>query len=226
VPRRGHETLRFTSKGLHLGIQPALKKEKSREKGSTMWSLDYLMGNWRPEIGDPHYMGWFTVGSYFACALVISCAAWQSRGVDRRASAFWFGLTLLMIFLGINKQLDLQTLLTEMGRQIAKAQGWMENRRAVQACFILAFGSGVVMLYAYLMKRMKDELRRYSFAMTGLFFLLSFIMIRAASFHHFDRLIDWTIFGARMNWILELSGIFLIMLAGFEDIIRRMAVRD
>jgi len=29
-----------------------------------------------------------------------------------------------------------------------------------------------------------------------------------------------------MNWILELSGIYLIMLAGFEDIIRRMAVRD
>jgi hypothetical protein len=40
--------------------------------------------------------------------------------------------------------------------------------------------------------------------------LLTFIAIRAASFHHFDRFIGHEVGGVRMNWILELGGISLI----------------
>src|SRR5689334_14562621 len=40
-------------------------------------------------------------------------------GVEVRARALWMGLTVLLLFLGINKQLDLQTVITEVGRMAA-----------------------------------------------------------------------------------------------------------
>ena len=36
-------------------------------------------------------------------------------------------LTILLLLLGINKQLDLQTLLKDVGRRMAKANGWYEH---------------------------------------------------------------------------------------------------
>jgi len=66
---------------------------------------------WFPGIGDPSLMGWFTVFAYFF-------TAYKSRGAARvlrssllgsRETVLWFGLALLLMFLGINKQLDLQS---------------------------------------------------------------------------------------------------------------------
>jgi len=65
-------------------------------------------------------MGWFTVFSYFACSLAAFFASRAARDAERRAFLFWSAICLLMIFLGINKQLDLQSLFTEVGRQIAR----------------------------------------------------------------------------------------------------------
>jgi hypothetical protein len=39
------------------------------------------------------------------------------------------------------------------------------------------------------------------------------MLIRAASFHHVDRLIGRTVLGFRWNWILEMGGIGLVLLA-------------
>ena len=65
---------------------------------------------------------------------------------DRRARrhgrpgspVFWLTLALLLLFLGINKQLDLQTLLNDIGRRKARAEGWYGNRRYYQTMFIAA----------------------------------------------------------------------------------------
>jgi hypothetical protein len=180
-------------------------------------SIEYLMGRWRPEIGDPSFMGWFTVGSYFLCVIVALMAARSKKKAERKVFSFWMIVALLMIFLGINKQLDLQSLFTEIGRQIAKKQGWMEERRIVQFWFIVLFGSvaiGGFLLFAIIWR---DFFRRFKLAWVGLFFILSFIVIRAASFHHFEEVLASEVLGARMNWVLELTGIYLIAAAGIKE---------
>jgi hypothetical protein len=42
----------------------------------------------------------------------------------------------MFVGLGINKQLDLQTALTEFGRVLADNQGWYDKRQVVQVWFI------------------------------------------------------------------------------------------
>src|SRR5215213_2059448 len=83
---------------------------------------------WRLGIGDPTVIGWFTVLAYFAAALLCWRAA--KKGLHTaKVRWFWTALAALLIFLGINKQLDLQTAFTFMAKDFAKATGWYENRR-------------------------------------------------------------------------------------------------
>ena len=97
--------------------------------------MSCVLGGWAPRIGDPTLMGWATVAAYFAAAILATLAARRATGRQR---AFWIGLAVILLALTVNKQLDLQSALTEAGRCISKAQGWYEARRSVQVIFIEA----------------------------------------------------------------------------------------
>lgn len=171
-----------------------------------------LIGRWSPGIGDPTLMGWLTVVLYAA-------AAWQcyrlatahSSRLGRSEVTLWWLLALGLVALGINKQLDLQTALTEIGRMVAFQEGWYERRREVQVVFIYgvaALAGCATMVLAFLARKAPMAT---IVAIAGSVFVLAFVAIRAASFHHFDRFIGSEFVGYRMNWILEIGGICIIM---------------
>lgn len=188
-------------------------------------------------------MGWVTVVAYFATAwlcirafeaekrgpprpLLPSIAAlarvmrkhWPAPPAPARRAALWLVLASIMIALGINKQLDLQTLFTELGRQAAYAGGWYEQRRVVQGMFVLAIAVCGALGLALLWWLTRGQLRDFRLTLAGLALLVCFVVIRAASFHAVDALIDVRALGIRMNWVLELGGIGL-MAAG---VLRRL----
>lgn len=166
---------------------------------------------WRPGIGDPTLMGWVTVAAYFGAALLCLRELMAARREDgaRDKTFFWGTLTVLLIFLGFNKQLDLQTLLTLTARRIAIAQGWYENRRVVQVVFVMIVGIGGA-LSVWGMRRLVRKHADLRLPLMGFVVLLVFIVARAASFHHIDQLINFRLAGVRMNWVLELSAIALV----------------
>lgn len=187
---------------------------------TSILSLEYLMGNWRSSLHANFFMGWFITGSYFVCAFLAALLAnLPNMKKERRAFTFWIMISSLMVLLGINKQLDLQTLSIEFGRQIVRAQGWMDQRRVVQFWFIVAFGTTAIAALILFTFTMRDFFRRFILAFIGLFFIFGFIFMRAAQFHHFDEALNIKFFGTRTNWLLELTGIYLIIVAGLKEII-------
>ena len=58
---------------------------------------------------------------------------------------------------------------------------------------------------------------RERFLRSGVLFLVTFLVIRAVSFHHFDSFLKVKLAGVKMNWALELGGIFLIGLAAARE---------
>jgi len=44
-------------------------------------------------------------------------------------------------------------------------------------------------------------------------FVLGYVLIRAASFHHIDHFIGGRVLGFKWNWILEITGIAIVLLA-------------
>lgn len=166
---------------------------------------------WRPGIGDPTIMGWLTVAAYFIVAVLCLRAYKTARPptiFDSGAiTRIWLGLGLLFIALGTNKQLDLQSLLTQMARAIVREAGWYEHRRQLQAAFIIALVLGGSMAIIWLFWLTRHALKTYGLALAGAVFTITFVIVRAASFHRVDEMLGWTMLGVEMNWALELSGI-------------------
>ena len=170
--------------------------------------------NWSPGIGDPTIGGWITVILYLLA--VISC--WKTAykltmvgaGVAQEQRA-WRAISALFLALGINKQLDLQTALTEVGRMLAHSEGWYNQRQVVQLAFIVLVAIICVVAALVLLICVRNAPAPTWLALIGTTFVLGFVLMRAASFHHIDRFLGESILGFRWNWILEMGGISLVL---------------
>ena len=156
---------------------------------------------------DQSGLAWFIVAAYFAGALAAFAA---SRSASTTEARFWLGVSLLLVLLGFNKELDLQSMLTEAGRALTRAIGIYEQRRLLQGAFLLLLAGAA----AFAIFRLTKVLRRSSgpvrTAAVGIAILFAFILLRAASFHHIDDWVTVDIRGLRSGWWLELVGILVI----------------
>ncbi|MCX4241091.1 hypothetical protein [Paraliomyxa miuraensis] len=193
---------------------------------------------WSAGIGDPTFMGWLTVVAYFAAtwlclrAFMVEKAGpprpyrhaiaalwrvvrrhWPRPPAPARRAGLWVLLAAILAVLGVNKQLDLQSLITELGRIAAIEGGWYEQRRPIQVGFIgavLVAGAGLVVALGWLAR---GHLRDFRLALGGMVVLVTFVVLRATSFHHIDILIGTRVAGLELNWVLELGGISLVAVA-------------
>jgi len=188
-------------------------------------------GNWYQRMGDPTITGWTITIAYFLVTLLCWRAGLKEKTINVNIQkperhVLWFGLSILLLVLGINKQLDLQTLLISLGRDIAQANGLYESRREIQLIFVILFAlfcfSSIVALSWWL----RDCWRRYWIALLGLALLVSFVVIRAASFQHVDYLISkWSIIGPFwMKYMVELGGILIVGLGAVQSLYRTYKV--
>lgn len=169
---------------------------------------------WHAGIGDPTVFGWLTVLAYILAIYFCAKKAKSFEQLDHD-SGFWYGLTLFLILLGINKQLDLQTWFTQTIKDNALAHGWYVHRRPVQIIFLMMLGLGFFIVLISLQLFLTNSWRRYRLAWLGITLLCTFILMRASSFHHFDVFIDHKILGLTVNEMLENGAILLIILGTF-----------
>jgi hypothetical protein len=166
-------------------------------------------GRWVAGIGDPSALGWITVACYLCSAWI----AWRNASAARRSAVpagFWLVIGAVMLLLGLNKQLDLQTWFGQAGRELALQQGWYGQRRLVQGAFIVLLTLFVTASLWALRHRWRDLWREYRWVFAGLSLLGLFIVIRALSFHHADELIGLDLGATTLGRALELLGVAAI----------------
>jgi hypothetical protein len=179
--------------------------------------MDLLLHiKWRPGIGDPSFMGWFTVFAY-ALAAFFAWRAGKKNGPGKRGK-IWIWVAIVMAALCINKQLDLQSLVTDLGREVANWGGWYGKRRGVQKWFVIGVIAGALVFGAWFFWRFRDFIKGHKLLAFGLLFTLTFIVVRAISFHHVDVFFKTKVAGLKMNWILELGGIAMIAVAALREL--------
>jgi len=172
------------------------------------------IGEWSPGIGDPTLLGWLTVACYLLaagmCYRTIRFEYHDGNAIEPVEQRLWLFVFVGLVLLGFNKQLDLQSALTEFGRMIARGQGWYEFRRDVQiwfmgflALFLLGLGS----LVAYMVRKTPVAT---GIALLGCAMLLVFVFLRAASFHHLSLMTADAVGGLPFNWVIEVSSLLVI----------------
>lgn len=166
---------------------------------------------WQPKIGDPTIIGWFTVVAY-GIAAILAYRTWR-----RKKDKTWLCVALGMAALCVNKQLDLQSLFTDIGRVIAYHLDLYQQRRGLQKWFIYGVVAIAGISGTWFIWRHHSFWTRHKLLTIGIFFLVTFIVVRAISFHHFDSFLKTMHFGVKMNCLLELGGISMIILAAQQE---------
>jgi hypothetical protein len=169
------------------------------------------MAHWHLGFGDATPVGWIITLAYGFGG--IACIAASRRTGTRSSSSFWLTSAALLLLLGINKQLDLQSLLTDEGRRIAVAQGWFALRRAVQAAVVGAFCAAVLLAVMILTRHGSLSRGSIRAAVGGLTTIAVFVALRAALFYHINLPLQLAQFARSWAEVLEMAGILIVSAA-------------
>jgi membrane protein CcdC involved in cytochrome C biogenesis len=150
-----------------------------------------------------------------ATAVLLGFYALRTKG-----SKLWWGLALGMLVLGINKQQDTIGLLTSLGRGEIWSAGWYLNRSPIQVLAVAALLLLIVLLGLLAIRLLRPSTTLEWMALSGFFFLLGFVSIRAISLHVVDAFLFTPVFGLYPNWLVELGGISLVAIAAVLTLLK------
>lgn len=159
-------------------------------------------------MGDPTIAGWTATLLYFVAAW-LSAKKWRScdRKLKQERLA-WLILTLMMSLLGLNKQLDLQTTLIHLGRDLYHNLSLYEHKRSIELAAFAATAlimGGAILFCIFLVRRTRRDAR---LAMLGLCVIFVYVLLRAA---RFERLAVGQYGDEAYHAVLELLGLLLVV---------------
>lgn len=166
-------------------------------------------------------MGWVIVFSYYGVALLcLGAAMVAAKKPGRPSVGVLVGASLGLVVLGVCKQFNLPSALTEIGRIVLRSAGLMPSRRVIQAILIVLLGVVLLLAGAYLVRRCAQGLRRHLPLLLCSVYLCLFVVLRAISLHQYEAILGYTVAGARLNWIGELAGIYGVGAAAVLEAVR------
>jgi len=190
--------------------------------------FEIIARNWKPEIGDPTVIGWLTVLAYLAAGGLLlykrrlAISLYPSEWARHRL--ILLVLALAMFALAVNKQLDLQTFATNVGRDLAEAQGWYEKRRVLQV-IVLGVIAVLGLAIAFAIVRMRGVMRAHRLVLFGLLLVIGFVAMRASSFFKIDHLLGFQVGGVKMNWVFELGAIAVVIWSAVTSLLQLRKVK-
>jgi len=125
---------------------------------------------------------------------------------------FRISLTALVAFLGIAKHFNLPGAVTELGRMVVNQIGGYEFRREAQVVGlgIITIGVVLVVRWATQHPEFRNTWQRRAPEIVCLIYLCGLVVLRAVSLHQVGALFAAEVFGVRVNWLVELGGIYLL----------------
>ena len=169
---------------------------------------------WQLGFGDNDLVGWMITLAYFLAALLCTAAfrdeARSYRFVGRlQRPAFWLVLTALLVLLGFNKQLDLQTLVLSTGDELVASARLEGHRRHLKLLSLLTLALTGAAISLAMLLYIGRHWRLYLLAFVGLLYLGVFIVLRAADSLPVLNEINRRYYES-IHLLLELCGVLMI----------------
>ena len=186
----------------------------------------FFYSTWSPGIGDPTFLGWMTVATYLLRAVLCFWAGtlrrpivYRNRALDQNPKLFWFLLVVLMLALGINKQLDLQSLVIKLAREFTYQQGWYGRRGWIYIMVIIGLISAGSVTFLFSLRLLWHATFAVKLALGGCVLLFGFVLLRISAFHHMHRIFGIPLHRDRLNGMIELGSILVIIIAAVITIL-------
>jgi hypothetical protein len=193
----------------------------------TSLDMDFEMHN---DAGHLTALGWTMFGFYLVAALLsfraAASARSQSSAVRNQQSVVngqwssssgrvWLWLGVVLAVLGLNKPLDLQTWIIQLGRRIAGAEHLTAYRTELYVLFFLGFMLAIIALFAVVARRLREPIgrfvRQFPLAAVGCVLVCAYIVIRAADIDRVDLMLGFDLERIPFLWLLEAGGLLLVI---------------
>lgn len=177
-------------------------------------ALSEIIRAWISRSGDAYLSSLINTILY---AVSIPAAAYRWKMLQRikapfTEQVFWLLVILILFVFGINKQLDLQVLLVEIGRPIAVKSGWYESRRLVQTLFAFVMTGIAGLCAAIMLFLVRRHWRDNVPVLLGLLILFIYGIMETMSQSHVGCSLDsYEKWGFRLPDMIEMAGILLIL---------------
>ncbi len=137
-------------------------------------------------------------------------SAGRRVSLTRSRRRFWLVMTVLLVLLGLTRQLDLQALVAQLARGVAHGEGLYDERSGFQLGCVIAIGVlGTIGLGIALVTFRRAE-GSVLLAMAGAVLLVTFTVIRTVSFHDIDRFLRRGVPHAQLDNLIEIGTLALI----------------
>lgn len=162
---------------------------------------------WAIKTGASLPGGWAVVLAFSLASVAAGFVA--LRGRRKADRILWASMGVVLAGLAANAQLDLLSGMTEIGRCIARIEGWYGKRQTLQDDLMTALWITCA-IAGFSLWRLRRGLRSAMAALAGFSLILATTGARAISIHHMDSLINFTFAGAALGAWAELLGAALI----------------
>ena len=141
---------------------------------------------WNLGIGDPTLIGWLTVAAYLVASfLCIYCALRVSRFPFFSQSVqlpwLWWSLAIILLLLGLNKQLDIQSWFRITGKEVIKTQGWYQHRMTIYMGVATILFTSILTILVFLGRAIQSLWQKYWLILFGIVLLSSYILATGSS---------------------------------------------
>ena len=172
-----------------------------------MWALIQWGGE------DPTAIAWACAVAYVvAGALCVVAGARlrlkpESLPTDR---GIWIALGVVLVLLGLNKQLDLHTLFVHAGRDAARALGFYNYKRQIEGLFFVGVTTGLGAIVWHQWRRLASFAVAHQAVVIGLGLIAIYTITRFATIMHLAERWPTLVDGAAVFIAFELVGSIVI----------------
>ena len=154
-----------------------------------MHSIFNFLSRWLARAGDYSFWSWVITFLYL---IAISLSFYYvSRLKEKKEQRFlWICISIFLLAMGINKQLDFQTLLIMVGRRVSWRFGIYRYRSLIQKTAAVIILGGVSVLGVVILIRIRSVIKESLTALLGVTILVFFALVRVGSFTHVHRVIS------------------------------------
>lgn len=170
----------------------------------------YQQGFWREYRGDYSLAGWVLTFGYLFCAVLLFLCLKNSAFTDFKEKLFWVSLFGIIVLFAINKQLDLQLLITDIARTAAKEYQVYEQRKPFQIRVIALFASIALGLFGLVSVLVWKSHKTLLLALTGVAVIFGYFVLRLVSYHAIEEIMKQRYVFISLYDVLELAGVALV----------------
>ncbi|MCA9295240.1 MAG: hypothetical protein KC983_01960 [Phycisphaerales bacterium] len=164
---------------------------------------------------DPTITGWLICLGACAASALSWRAALRQRAQPRTGVRFWLAMAAIMLFFGLNTELDLQTTMINAARDLAKSQGWYGQRDLVQRGFLIAFTVAMLALAVWLAMKAWFGTWAARMGLLSVGMLFAFVLIRAVQIGRQGDVLPSAVNSRGLTTSLEVAGIAGVMISAW-----------